>query len=129
MNAIINESASIRYTISKWTARVAKQVNKHAHLFSLLLPMTTTKGPKKSNPILVNAGLNGSTRGFGKDAIIGGACFARCILKLTHFFTIRLMALLRFSGQYFDLTSAKVLSTPACAVLQWASMTSQLVKQ
>lgn len=86
MNAIIKESESILYTISKWTDRFAKHVNNKTLTLNtltnkpiFLMPSTYdgSIGTKKSRPMFVKAGFNGSIRDYGKFAISGGMGRAR----------------------------------------------------
>lgn len=91
--------------------------------------MITKYRPKKSSPTFEKVGLNGSTFDLSSAAIISGAGRACWILHWMRPLTTLRMARLPLNDQYDILTSANVLSTPAWAVLLWASMVSQLVRR
>lgn len=50
----INDSVDMFSTTSRWTALVAKQVNRQIHVFSVFPSVRIISGPAKSTPVKVN---------------------------------------------------------------------------
>ena len=52
----MKSSVSSEDVTFKYTARVARHVKKHPHLFAVLRAHLTFSGPNKSTPVKVNGG-------------------------------------------------------------------------
>ena len=75
--ALIKEFPSRLCATSKCMALMDQQVNKTPYLFTWLLALRTTNGPKQSTPTNVKGGFSGVTRSVGKSVICcspNGAC-------------------------------------------------------
>ena len=98
--ALMNEDASMVCVISRWRARVTRQVNKHPHRFVVLLLTLTWNGPKKSTPVNgVSLDWEGSrTEGWQKARPLAGLFSALSGARRAPALSIRMVASSQFCG-------------------------------
>lgn len=94
LRAFTKESLSNDEATSKCTALTDRQVKMTPYLFTVVLPLLTSKGPKKSTPTQVNGGSSAEILSWGRSAIrwCPGAAFN--LQQTTHFDKILLIAVL-----------------------------------
>ena len=117
--ALINNSVSIEWTISMWTALMVRHVNKALYLLAMVHLRCTVNGPNKSTPTYVKGGLEGVTWSCGKLTIF---CFIMRAWRHWQLkYVLRMLRTLDRAPriQYLCLISDRVYLIPEWAEVRW----------